>query len=752
MSAPVSPVGSHVLRARTAVALVFGLNGFAFASWIARIPESRTALDLTPGALGTLLLAIAVGSVLALPAAGPVVHRIGAARVVAGGALLDGLGLVVAGVGVAAGEVLLTALGLFLLGVGSGSWDVAMNVEGAVVERWLARSIMPRFHAAFSLGTVAGAGVGAALSALGVPVVGHLVAAGLVVAASTLAVVRAFLQPEAETDPGVPTTRRNPMRAWREPRTLVIGVMVLAMAFTEGAANDWLAVALVDGHGATPAAGAVGFAVFVAAMTAGRTVGSTLLDRYGRLLVLRASMLMAGVGVLVVVLSEWLPLVVLGVVVWGLGASLGFPVGMSAAADDPVHAAARVSVVSSIGYTAFLAGPPLIGFLGDSVGTLRALLVVAVLLIPSLLAVGAARPLPGGRRAGPGRGLGSRPVETGTKPLSSLTTLRVGGAPRDLVEAADADELVAAVTRADDAGEPVLLVAGGSNLLVADDGFDGTVVRVVSRGITVESDDLCGGVTVRVAAGHPWDDLVTLAVVEGWTGVEALSGIPGSTGATPVQNVGAYGQDVSQTCASVRTWDRTERRVRTFAASECGFGYRTSRFKADRDRFVVLDVAFALRRGDMGAAVRYAELARALDVGTGERAPLADVREAVLALRRGKGMVLDDDDHDTWSAGSFFTNPIVRDASALPQGAPAWPTDGGTKSSAAWLIEHAGFRRGHGMPGPAALSTKHALAVTNRGSACAEDLLALARQVRDGVAGATGVVLENEPVLVGCVL
>lgn len=407
MSAPATPVASHVVRARTAVAGVFALNGFAFASWISRIPESRTALDLTPGALGTLLLAIAVGSVLALPATGPVVHRVGAARVVAAGALLDGLGLVVAGAGVATGQVLLTALGLFLLGVGTGSWDVAMNVEGAVVERRLARSIMPRFHAAFSLGTVAGAGVGAALSALAVPVVGHLVAAGLIVATSALVVVRAFLPPESEPEPGgpgAPVARRNPMRAWAEPRTIVIGVMVLAMAFTEGAANDWLAVALVDGHGVTPAVGAVGFALFVAAMTVGRTVGSTLLDRYGRLLVLRGSMLMAGVGVLVVVLSDWLPLVVLGVVIWGLGASLGFPVGMSAAADDPVHAAARVSVVSSIGYTAFLAGPPLIGFLGDEVGTLRALLVVAALLVPSLLAVGAARPLPAADARAPGAG------------------------------------------------------------------------------------------------------------------------------------------------------------------------------------------------------------------------------------------------------------------------------------------------------------------------------------------------------------
>ena len=405
MFAPRVPTdaAAHVLRARTAVGGVFALNGFAFASWISRIPESRTALDLTPGALGTLLLAIAVGSVLALPATGPLVHRVGAARVVASAAAVDGLSVALAGVGVAAGQVWLTAVGLFLLGVGSGSWDVSMNVEGAAVERGLGRSIMPRFHAAFSLGTVAGAAVGAALSAASVPVVAHLVAAGLLVGIAPAAVVRSFLPVAREADPDETRASAYPLRAWTEPRTLVIGVMVLAMAFTEGAANDWLAVALVDGHGVSPAAGAAGFAVFVAAMTAGRMVGPGLLDRFGRLVVLRASMALAGAGVLVVVLADALPLVVAGVVVWGLGASLGFPVGISAAADDPTRAAARVSVVSSIGYTAFLAGPPLIGFLGDSVGTLRALLVVALLLVPSLLAVGAARPLP----VAPGRAHGA---------------------------------------------------------------------------------------------------------------------------------------------------------------------------------------------------------------------------------------------------------------------------------------------------------------------------------------------------------
>ncbi|GAB2685140.1 UDP-N-acetylmuramate dehydrogenase [Thalassiella azotivora] len=337
--------------------------------------------------------------------------------------------------------------------------------------------------------------------------------------------------------------------------------------------------------------------------------------------------------------------------------------------------------------------------------------------------------------------------------LAGLTTLRVGGPASRYVRAQDADALVAAVDAADRAGEPVLLVAGGSNLLVADDGFDGLVVGVASRGVQVRSSDACSGATVTVAAGEPWDDLVSRAVSEGWVGVEALSGIPGSTGATPVQNVGAYGQEVAQTIASVRTWDRRERRVRTLAAADCGFGYRWSRFKADPSRFLVLEVTFQLRLGDLSAPVAYAELARTLGVEVGDRAPLADVREAVLGLRRGKGMVLDDADHDTWSAGSFFTNPVLDDDSRLPEGAPRFPApDGRVKTSAAWLIEHAGLGKGYGLPGPAALSTKHTLALTNRGTARAQDLLVLARRVRDQVRDTYGIELVNEPVLVGCAL
>ena len=337
--------------------------------------------------------------------------------------------------------------------------------------------------------------------------------------------------------------------------------------------------------------------------------------------------------------------------------------------------------------------------------------------------------------------------------LARHTTLRLGGPAGRYVEATTEQELVDVVSAADTAGEPVLLLAGGSNLVVADNGFPGTVVKIATRGVEVEQ-DACSGATVRVAAGENWDDLVARAVAEGWVGVEALSGIPGSVGATPIQNVGAYGQEVSQTIASVRCWDRRDATVRTFAAADCGFGYRTSRFKQEPGRWVVLSVTFQLRLGHLGAPVRYAELARALDVEVGERVEAARVRSAVLALRGGKGMVLDAEDADTWSAGSFFTNPLLsaEEAATLPEDAPRWPQpDGRVKSSAAWLIEHAGYGKGYGND-RVSLSTKHTLALTNRGGATTEDLLALAREVRSGVEAKFGVRLENEPVLVGCAL
>ncbi|GAB3878326.1 UDP-N-acetylmuramate dehydrogenase [Terrabacter terrigena] len=347
-------------------------------------------------------------------------------------------------------------------------------------------------------------------------------------------------------------------------------------------------------------------------------------------------------------------------------------------------------------------------------------------------------------------------------PLSTLTTMRVGGPAARLVTVETTDELVDAVREVDDADEPLLVLSGGSNLVVSDDGFPGTVVHVATSGVTRESADACGGALVRVAAGEVWDDVVERAVSEGWAGVEALSGIPGRTGATPIQNVGAYGQDVSQTVAQVRTWDRREQTVRTFMNADCAFTYRHSLFKGNA-RYVVLDVLFQFELADLSRPVAYAALAKGLDVPLGTRVPLEDAREAVLQQRRSRGMVLDDSDPDTWSCGSFFTNPILgrhqfddlveRVGERLGWDGPTPPRfaepDGRVKTSAAWLIEHAGFGKGFGLPAPAALSTKHTLAVTNRGGASAGDVLALARQVRDGVRAAFGVTLVNEPVLLG---
>ena len=337
--------------------------------------------------------------------------------------------------------------------------------------------------------------------------------------------------------------------------------------------------------------------------------------------------------------------------------------------------------------------------------------------------------------------------------LAQFTTLRLGGPARRLVHATTAQELVGAVRDADRDAEPVLLIAGGSNLVVADGGFPGTVVRIETRGIDVED---AGPETVRVTvqAGEPWDAFVARAVGEGWVGVEALSGVPGSAGATPIQNVGAYGQEVAETIVSVRCWDRVERQRVEITAADCGFGYRTSRFKRDPQRFVVLEVVFAFERRGVGAPVRYAELARRLGVETGQRVPVADVRRAVLALRAGKGMGLDPDDHDTWSAGSFFTNPLLDPGQAgrLPDDAPRWPQpDGTVKTSAAWLIERAGFGKGYG-DGRAGVSGKHTLALTNRGAATTADLLELAGRIRAGVQDRFGIRLVNEPVLVGCEL
>lgn len=336
-----------------------------------------------------------------------------------------------------------------------------------------------------------------------------------------------------------------------------------------------------------------------------------------------------------------------------------------------------------------------------------------------------------------------------TESLANHTTFRLGGPARRFVEATTEKQLIDTVADCDSRGEPVLVLGGGSNVLIADEGFDGTVVKVATRGVRAEAAD-CSGAQLEVAAGETWDDLVARAVAAQWSGMETLSGIPGSVGAVPIQNVGAYGAEVATLIQRVRTWDRAEGAIRTFAAAECGFGYRDSRFKREKGRHLVLRVDFQLPLGELGQPVRYPELARALGVEVGQRAPAARVRETVLAIRRRKGMVLDANDHDTWSAGSFFTNPILtpEQAASLPAEAPRFPAGEGVKTSAAWLIQHAGFPAGHGS-GPARLSTRHVLALTNRGHATTADVLALAREIRDGVRERFGIILVPEVNLVG---
>jgi len=355
-------------------------------------------------------------------------------------------------------------------------------------------------------------------------------------------------------------------------------------------------------------------------------------------------------------------------------------------------------------------------------------------------------------------------------PLAAFTTLGLGGPARRFFEAATEAELVARVRAADEQGEPLLVLGGGSNLVIADAGFPGTVVRVGTRGIRPEVRD-SGAVRLTVAAGEDWDTVVTQAAGDGLAGLECLSGIPGLAGATPIQNVGAYGQEVAQTLVAVRAYDRSRRAVTELSHADCGFGYRTSAFKTAAGRgpvtgrFVVLGVTFELQRSPLSVPVRYGELARALGIGEGGRAPLGDVRVAVLALRRGKGMVLDPADPDTRSAGSFFTNPVLdlarfADLERAVAGhcgpgvqIPRFPAGPGqVKVPAAWLIERAGFAKGYSR-GPngqgARISTKHTLALVNPGGATTASLLALAREVADTVRKVFGVDLATEPVLVG---
>jgi predicted MFS family arabinose efflux permease len=427
-----------VRAARNAVFAVFFGNGFLFASWAARIPQVRAELQISPGVLGIILLFLAAGSTLGTPLSGLIVSWLGETRtvIIMSLAAAAGMALVAAGTGLG---IPLVAAGLFVLGFGSGTWDVAMNVQGAAVEQALGRAILPRFHAAWSIGTVTGAGLGAAMVALSVPVPAHLLAVAVIVAGTVPVAARRFLpahrsalaspaeagaaraapaeaapaqaspaQPsrnQASPAPGGrsqgspnppgrrPSRWRGALAAWTEPRTLLIGLFVLCMAFTEGTGNDWLSLGVIDGYHTAAALGTLTFAAFLAAMTTGRWFGPRLIDGYGRVPVLRCCVAVALAGLLLIELGRVLPAAVAGAVLLGLGTSLGFPVGLSSAADDPRYAATRVSTAASIGYLAFLAGPPAVGFLADQVGVLRSLSVAGVLLIAAFFLCRATAPL-----------------------------------------------------------------------------------------------------------------------------------------------------------------------------------------------------------------------------------------------------------------------------------------------------------------------------------------------------------------------
>jgi MFS family permease len=377
--------------AKVAVGVTFATNGLAYAGWLARAPAARDDLNLSPAGFGLLLLCLSAAAIAAIPLAGPLVQRIGPARAVLMGSMSVVLGLLGLGAGTALGSVPVAAVGLVLAGMGNSTWDVAMNVEGADVERRLGRTVMPRFHAGFSLGTVVGAGVGAAAASVGLSLSAQLFITAGLTAGVMVAMVRRFLPYTA-----LPREERrsvSALQAWRNRRTLLIGLIMLGFGFTEGTANDWLAIGLVDGYHASETVGAIGFGTFVTAMTLARMYGGLAIERWGRVTVLRLTAASAALGLLLVVSSLAVPLALLGAMLWGAGASLGFPIGMSSAADDPVRAAVNVSVAGAIGYGAFLAGPPLIGFLAQHFGVLRAMLCVLGALAVGLAASGAAKPL-----------------------------------------------------------------------------------------------------------------------------------------------------------------------------------------------------------------------------------------------------------------------------------------------------------------------------------------------------------------------
>lgn len=410
-----------VNAASRAVFVVFAASGFGFASWAARLPTVRDLLGMSEYQMGLLLLTASIGSVAALPLSGLIVQRIGTARTVLAFAVVMTTGIAVAGFGALWGQEWVVRGGMILMGIGAGVWDAAMNLEGAAVEKQLGRSIMPTYHAGFSFGTVLGAGLGAGVAYLDIPLQWHMVGAGLVALTSVVVCVRSFL-PEAQVrtadggvagahddmsaDPALPaaeltggatssdtngTGMRAMLSAWREPRTLAIGLVVLAAALTEGVANDWVSLAVVDGFDVENGTGAVGLAVFLTFMTVMRLAGTKAIDRFGRVPMLRVTLLMAIVGVTIFALVPWLWLALVGVALWGMGAALGFPMGMSASSDDPERAPMRLAVASTIGYGAFFIGPPMIGFLADHTGYRLAVLSLAIPTILGLVAASAVR-------------------------------------------------------------------------------------------------------------------------------------------------------------------------------------------------------------------------------------------------------------------------------------------------------------------------------------------------------------------------
>ena len=332
--------------------------------------------------------------------------------------------------------------------------------------------------------------------------------------------------------------------------------------------------------------------------------------------------------------------------------------------------------------------------------------------------------------------------------LRDYTSLRVGGPAQKFVEVGTEAEIIAAIEAAGDS--PVLIIGGGTNVLISDSGFAGTVIRITNNSLKAEV-DACSGATLTIGAGEDWDSFVQTTIDRGYAGLETLSGIPGTVGAAPIQNIGAYGHEVAEFITRVRTYDRQEKAIKTFTNAQCEFTYRNSHFKAHPGHYVVLDVQFQIRIGEMSDPITYVELAKKLGIDPGDKAPVRETRAAVLELRASKGMLLSPDDHDSWSAGSFFTNPIVtqQQADTLPNAAPKWPlNDGRVKISAAWLIENSGTHKGDEVGG-ARISTKHVLALSNSGNATAADIAELAKRARNQVKEVFGITLEAEVNLVG---